>query len=304
MSLLTDMENECECIEAFYQEYIQNKHSDIIFLYFEGKDDYKYYLGKLSTYRNGREIRKYDCNGKQKVVELHNMISKHSIRTTKGVTLFFVDKDYDVNNDFSEDIYVTPTYAIENFYISDSAFKNFLIGEWGLSSNMNDSDRDDFEKALNYFRTERTRIIESMIYANAWYSLQKKKSKGKKNPPKLSAIKEYKNIKDIRDKNILHGMVPFAIAVSEEEIVQEIDYLNEAPVERIRGKYFEQTMYKVFEKIIQEGNKSVQTEFNRKHSINLNVGKDNMISILSNYADVPNCLAKYIYKRLGIPVSV
>ena len=78
-----------------------------------------------------------------------------------------------------------------------------IIGEFGLSGHMDQFDKQDLDKAFNYLVSKREEMIESMIYANAWYSLQYNKTKYRRMYPKLSAIKDYYVIKDVKDKEKL-----------------------------------------------------------------------------------------------------
>lgn len=298
MGLIQEMEKECECTEVIFQDYIQSRSSYNIFLFFEGKDDYKYYWCRISPYVGTQEYKKYVCNCKENVVSIQKMLNTKVKRKEYEKILYFADKDFEKENTLSSDIYVTPTYSIENFYISDRAIKNMIIGEFGLSSEMEEVDKTDFNIAINYLISKRDEVIESMIYANAWYSLQYNKTKNSTKFPKLSAIKEFNTIYNIKDKDYLQNLVTDSVNIIDEDLDKEIEYLKENPVDRLRGKYFEQTMPKYIMKVFQDSNKKCNRElFLKRRRININVGTDNMISVLSNYADVPNDLIAYIRSR-------
>jgi len=300
MGILQTMEEECDCVEVIFQDYIQSRKTHKIFIFFEGKDDYKYYWCRISTFIGQRQYKKYICNCKNNVILVYEMISTKTkiIKTEK--LLYFVDNDFDKDKQISSDIYTTPTYSIENLYVTDNALRNIIRGEWGLSSEMEDQDREDFDCAINYLITKRNEVIDSMIYANAWYSLQCKKAYEKSVYPKLSALKEYHVIKHVNDKSILKELVPNSVDISDNEIGLEKKYLEEKPVERLRGKYFEQTMPYFLMKIIEDSNKkNNRIMFSKRRKVNINVGADNMISILSIYAEVPESLTLYIARKLN-----
>lgn len=298
MGLIQEMEKECECTEVIFQDYIQSRSSYNIFLFFEGKDDYKYYWCRISPYVGTQEYKKYVCNCKENVVSIQKMLNTKVKRKECEKILYFADRDFEKEDTLSSDIYVTPTYSIENFYISDRAIKNMIIGEFGLSSEMEEVDKTDFNIAINYLISKRDEVIESMIYANAWYSLQYNKTKNSSKFPKLSAIKEFNTIYNIKDKGYLQNLVTDSVNIIDEDLDKEIEYLKENPVDRLRGKYFEQTMPKYIMKVFQDSNKKCNRElFLKRRKININVGTDNMISVLSNYADVPNDLIAYIRFR-------
>lgn len=300
MELLKQMEEECDCVEVIFQDYIQSRNTKEIFLFFEGKDDYKYYWCRLSPYIREKLYKKYDCNCKRNVLIIYEMIKTKTQKREQEKILYFIDKDFDKQNTIPEDIYMLPTYAIENLYVSEKAIENMIIGEFGFSGEMDVEDKNDLNIAVKYLVTKRNEIIESMIYANAWYSLQKNKV-NKPPYPKLSAIKEYCTIKNINDKAILQSLVPNSIPVSDVEMEKEINYLREKPHERLRGKYFEQTMPHYIMKVFEDSNKKANRKiFSKRRKVNLNIGVDNMVSVLSNYADVPNDLLPYIVKRLQV----
>lgn len=300
---LKQMEKESDCIETIFQSYITLKSTRTVFLFFEGKDDFKYYWCRLAPFIGEQGYETYICRSKGNVLQLYNMIHFQTKPRDNEKICYFVDNDYEKSQLQNEDIYVTPTYSIENLYISDSAIKNMLKGEWGLSGEMLKADKDDFEIAFNYLKGKRDEVINSIIYANAWYSLQYNKSKGNLQHPKLSAIKEYKTIKDVKDKATLEGMVANSIKVSEEEVEAEIAYLEQNPEGKIRGKYFEQTMPSYFMKVFQDSNKKNNREmFSKRRRVNINVGEDNMVSVLSQYADSPSNLMAYITKIFNVNI--
>lgn len=47
---LRQMEEESDCIETIFQSYITLKSTCTVFLFFEGKDDFKYYWCRLSPF--------------------------------------------------------------------------------------------------------------------------------------------------------------------------------------------------------------------------------------------------------------
>ena len=75
MSILQKMEEECNCVEVIFQDYIQSRSTNEIFLFFEGIDDYKYYWCRLSPFVGTKSYKKYDCNGKNNVITIYEMIN-------------------------------------------------------------------------------------------------------------------------------------------------------------------------------------------------------------------------------------
>lgn len=298
MNLINTMEKEADCLEVRFQDYVQSRGEISLFLFFEGKDDFSYYSPRISIYSGRKRFRKYDCGSKQNVIDLHNMIQNGTLPQKSEVLLFFVDKDFDELS-LSTDIFQTPTYAIENFYISDDAICREIKGMIGLSDGVKE-DEEDFEKAFNHIISLRNKVIGEIIFANAWYSLQKKKGQrlAENQKPKLSGVKEYKEIKNITEISQLEEKVPNFIKVTLEEVNLEVNRLIGEASSLLRGKYFEQALHKAFDEIFTDSNRKRDWKyFQKKRKVNCNIGVDNFIKVLSPFADTPIELNEYLQKK-------
>lgn len=303
MSLRDKMSEEAECVEAIFLSYTLTKSSQKIFLFFEGIDDFKYYCPRISFVCNDKKYKKYDCNCKKNVLRIHSMITNQTVKDNKSITIFFVDKDYDDNSNIDNDIYITPTYSIENLYFTDCAIENMIRAEMGLSEHSKD-DENDFNVAYNYVINFRDKIIKDILYGNACYSLQIKKSHeidGVK--PNLSAIKRYDDIANISEFKDIKGKIKNYIEVSDDEIEEEYERLKSDAIRYIRGKYMLEKMSKCIQKIEEESNKGANHErhwFSKKRRMRLNTSESTLISDLSNYAETPRCLINYIQERCSV----
>ena len=303
MSLRDKMSEEAECVEAIFLSYTLTKSSQKIFLFFEGIDDFKYYCPRISFVCNDKKYKKYDCNCKKNVLRIHSMITNQTVKDNKSITMFFVDKDYDDNSNIDNDIYITPTYSIENLYFTDWAIENMIRAEMGLSEHSKD-DENDFNVAYNYVINFRDKIINDILYGNACYSLQIKKSHeidGVK--PNLSAIKRYDDIANISEFKDIKGKIKNYIEVSDDEIEEEYERLKSDAIRYIRGKYMLEKMSKCIQKIEEESNKGANHErhwFSKKRRMRLNTSESTLISDLSNYAETPRCLINYIQERCSV----
>lgn len=303
-SILDEMIELSEDIESIFQTYILTKSHedlDVIHCFFEGTDDYKYYCSRICSYTD-KDTVCYDCKGKDNVLTLYGMIKDNTINSNDDKLLFFIDKDFDIDELNYEDIYITPCYSIENFYITDNAFSQFLKGELQISRFSENEDKLDFEKALNFFKDSRTNFINRTVILNVWYSLQKNKSRnilnGKK--PDLTNLKSVYNNKNITfpiDIEKLKILTPNYLEVTDIDIQNEKNRLMADSIYNLRGKYYEEFLFKILNEIITDSNKP-QKIFSKKRKVNLTIGKDNLISILSQYADTPGCLKKYLCDKL------
>ena len=303
MSRKDKMNDEADCIEAIFLSYTQTKSSQKMFLFFEGTDDFKYYCPRISILCNEKEYKKYDCNGKQNVLRIYDMITNQTQKDSKTIKMFFVDKDFDDNSNIDNEIYVTPTYSIENLYFTDIAIKKMILAEMGLSEHSK-YDQVDFMTAYNYIIGYRNKIIKDMLYGNACYSLQIKKSLGMGiSKPNLTPIKRYDEIVKILKPEDIESRIKGYIEISEAEIDTEYERLNSDSIRLIRGKYLFEKMPKCINKIVEESNKGVNHEghlFSKKRCMRLNTSESSLISDLSNYADTPKCLSEYIQERVSV----
>ena len=235
MAMLETMLNESECIEAIFQSYITSKSKKDIFLFFEGKDDFKYYVSRISSHIGNKEYGVFHCNCKMNVLTIQEMIANKTGIQDDKKNLYFIDRDYDDNEDIPDSIYITSSYSIENYYFTDSAIKRMLIGVVGFSEE-SEEDSLDFEIVFDHIVNKRNEIIEEIIYANAWYSLQMKKSKDSGKFPQMTPLKEYSVVKNLNQICDFERLVKDSIETTESEMNNAIEVLKINPVNEIREK--------------------------------------------------------------------
>lgn len=299
-SLLDSMEEEDNDVECLFLDFIQlekslsNKENNI-FCFFEGKD-YQYYCQRIRTYLEEMEkVNPISCNGKSSVIALNKMIREQTKIGNKRL-LFFVDRDFDDNSKLDSSIYVTPCYAIENFYIKDWVIQDFLCAELDIKLS-NQNDRIEYEKAFKYFKEEREKFIEDIALLNTWYSLQRKKRFYRIDHPNLDKLKERKKLPDNITIEILKENTENYIEVDNGEIELERSRLMIDPLNLFRGKYYLEFLQDIIEFLT--SNKAKDTGiFRKRRKINYTIGRKNLVSLLSQYAETPNCLKAYIKNGL------
>lgn len=296
MGLLETMDNELDCIEVIFQSYITSKNKNEIFLFFEGKDDFKYYCSRVSSIIGEKDFKKYHCNSKINVLKLYSMIKEKSTKEEKNRLLYFIDHDYD-GAQIPDDIYMTSSYSIENYYFTDKAIRNLLMGVIGFSEE-NQDDNKDLETTFTFLKNKRDEVIEEIIYSNAWYSLQIKKSKDQSCFPNLNKLKDYNAVKNIKNIKELEELATNPIQVTENEVDIEIKSLREDSVSKIRGKYFVQALTPVLKKVFQDaGRKENREFFIKKRKIRFSLS--DVLCELASYAYTPPELTSYILKMLS-----
>ncbi len=313
MNRIDKMLEESESEPSIFTQYVQSDDRKI-FLFFEGKDDSKYYRSRIDSMLRCRWVAyassdsKYDsanvttycCQSKEGVLTLYWMITNRTNASDSKKKMFFVDCDYDDNN-YDESIFVTPTYSIENLYFSNQAIKSMLHDEMGVSDE-SENDKNDLEQALDYLLMKRDGIIQDILYGNACYSLIIKKKNLLENKTKinLTPIKEYKDVKEIKEFKDIKNRIELPFDITEDEIEQERSKLASNPVKLIRGKYLLEIMPDHILKVAEELNKKESTLFpnSKKWKVRINTSKYTLISDFSQYADTPDELTEYIEKML------
>lgn len=302
MSLLSYMRESVECIESIYQKYatLRGKFSDsVLYCFFEGKDDPKYYQSRIEKF-TCKEIIDFPCGSRDNVYKLHGMIdNKKSMHKN---TLYFTDRDFNTNIIIKDkDIYSTPGYAIENFYILDSVFEKIIKYELRISKFSDEKDDiEDFAKLMDYYKTEKEKFIESTKYLNAWYALQMNRSihMKEKDRPKLGKLKEIdKSEYPYYSIDRLKELTENYINVTEEDINKKVDELIENPEYNFRGKYYIYFLYKVLDYVFSESNKP-SGFLNKKRKVSLGLSIKSIISTFCQYAITPECLDEYLKYKI------
>ncbi|MDM0581959.1 DUF4435 domain-containing protein [Clostridium perfringens] len=302
MGLLDYMNKSIDCIESKYQRYIllRGQFSDqAIFCFYEGEDDLTYYTSRINALISNKEIVDIECNGRENVLILYNKIDKEC--TTHKNTLYFIDKDFHINSFQNINIYLTPCYSIENFYILDKAFEHILRYELKINEYSDkEDDKKDFNTLMEYYKKEKEKFIENTKYLNAWYSLQTRKSIGmqRKDMPKLYKLKEidfseypYNNIERLKELTINY------IDITNEEIEIEVSRLMKNPDYNFRGKYFIAFLCKILNFIFEESNKPNKLSI-KKRRVVTQVSEKNILSSFCQHALTTSCLQNYLNSKL------
>lgn len=281
---------------------LKSKHNTSLFCCFEG-DDSKYYGWRIENILNFEtdNLHFFNCGGKMEVLRFYQIVNKNEYY--KEVKLaYFVDKDFDesIIEKYKQKIYETPCYSIENFYTTIMAFKRILKSEFNI-----DECDDDFQKCLDIFINRQKEFHEKMTLFNAWLFCHRDLSKSDKTPrlnlsdfnlkrliPKINLMEV---VGDYDKKTIAH-LFPEASIISDEVLESKIDELKKLdPQVYFRGKFEIDFLYNFIEAIKSELKKP-DGVIKKRNGVHINISKKNMISELSQYADTPDGLKKYLAK--------
>ena len=128
------------------------------FVFYEGKDR-QYYDCRIRNFT--KNYNAYEVGGKSKVEELVDKFTHEEGYKLKN-KLFFIDKDYEKHR-LDSDVYMTPKYAVENFYVSHTAIERILKTHFGINE-----DDPEFSMVLDSFNERYKEFIQHLTDMNLW----------------------------------------------------------------------------------------------------------------------------------------
>lgn len=257
-----------------------------VYCFVEGHDT-PYYLPRVESIVSGKKASFIDSGGKHNVVELHDLIISRDFFKRYSI-LYFVDRDYDNNDNLSNDIYVTPGYSVENFYASDDAFLKLLSSVYQTQI-----ENIKYRNFTSYLKQEKIKFIDAVSLFCCWYYCIKNKGYkaelGETFPSKYATfdeeIESHYTLEDIKND---YPDIPF----SKTEIESCRTKLG-CEIENIRGKY----VFDFVEYIIRVLNKDSKGQKNYTETkIQLEQNRKTLIERLSCFADTPDTLHNYILR--------
>ncbi|HEM7142612.1 DUF4435 domain-containing protein [Acinetobacter nosocomialis] len=302
MSRVQDMAQARDNISVKYHEFMRICSKNKFPIFFEGEDE-KYYSIRLDSLINVEWIG-INCGGKKKVISLREKIKVSEAYHDKKA-LFFVDSDFDQNEEISKftDVYITPCYSVENLYISDNAFIKILRSEFNISEY--DENTDCYLRAIQCFKDRKREFIEIITDFNLLiHYLRMKEASGELtsklnlnniNIDKLVSISltEVKKIYSLEKYREIFPELPENFEI---DLDISKSYLANKNSELIfRGKQ-NLDFFRAFILLLRDdrGKKSGRELFLKSGKVKLQLTKANTLSELSQYADTPTCLKKFL----------
>ena len=162
-SLLSKMREGRKSYPAVFMKFVRYKdlHSTHAFCFYEGEDG-MYYDRRIEEYLNdGDRFVALIAGNKQNVLKAMQKICADSNYDSVR-KMFFVDRDYDTLQACHKDLYETPGYSIENFYVNGDAFRRVLRSAFYI----NECD-PDFAPCINAYRETFKQFHEVILPFNA-----------------------------------------------------------------------------------------------------------------------------------------
>lgn len=289
-----------EATSVAYQKFtlLTSSNSDSLFCFFENKDAPYYHL-RIKSYFPGN-FHYISCGNKSMVLRAHKLINRHK-EYKKYKLAFFIDRDFDksIKNEIDE-IYETPSYSIENLYCSINAFKEFMKTDLQIGE-----DEPLHSIVLNLYQQLQQDFLNASFLFNAWYKLQKRKGIELNVKPDVSLSNSLipafievslQGINQVYDLNSIVEKYPNQLNYTQEELTNTIDQLNNCDLRLdLRGKYVFNFMTTFIRQLIEDGaDPNKRTVLTRK--IKYNMDNSTSLSLLTCYADTPQCLIDFISK--------
>lgn len=303
---------------TFSFELSKNRNENSLFVFYEGEDR-KYYNSRIKRYTDV-ELITHDCSGKSGVIEVYNNISEKHPDKVRKQCMFFVDKDFGLE-EVPEEIYETPEYSVENFYIKMESLENILKDEFGMNHLSK-----DYPDILSEYERLYLDFEEKISLVLIWYLACKKnkfdveltKAFSVKNLFEISAsgLEVDNKILDIEsvilsyeefiNKNISKNNKKKELYVEDLKKYEEKKYSIMETI-RLEEKCYDKTLnlrgkfgldfFQMFLKYILQKNKEKKLKEKYK-TVYLNVDSKNLLSVLDKYAITPPCLTQYIKSKI------
>ncbi len=289
---------------------VHGEDSAILVCFFEGKD-VQYFGPRLDMVAPGLRWEHVSCGGKTAVKRLYELISGHAVYRDARVA-FFLDRDYgldDVPSD-PDKIYCTPCYSVENLYATKEVFERVLQAEFGLPK-FPDSE-GCFSRNVDSYVRALDRFIEVAELLNQWVFVQRKHEIESSLPRVLDAAKlrlsqmfeigleRVDSTYTVFDLEAATGCVTPCDLVDLHALV--IAAATPERIQKMRGKFLSFFVREYLTKLALGANSEGSALFPDKRRVSLRPSGTNFLSELSQYAETPQCLVRFI-RSLEMPAS-
>ncbi|MBB6286269.1 MULTISPECIES: DUF4435 domain-containing protein [unclassified Pseudomonas] len=304
MSRVDKMSSDAEEFSTKFLEFMRIVGADpeLLICIFEGEDE-KYFSGRLHALLNNTTWECINTGGRAPAIELFETIIDHPLYSAYKY-LCFIDRDYDdiYDNHTPSKLYSTPGYSVENFYFSLACLKKILSAEFNIKpenelKHLHDRYTQLFQKAQKEFIAE---IKKFNIWAKTNYIM------GKNATPLKMSIKSVKtnelvdigleSVKAKYDHNDISSVFPHLnnanlCPASFQEATSKLT--EQDPELNFRGKNCADFM-RLYLLAIKSEIQTLEFKENEKPTIRINFSKDNFLSEVSQYADTPACLIRFL----------
>jgi hypothetical protein len=288
-----DLRNSRDNATSVYTEFtrLYKENELALYCFFEGKEDIKYYGIRIENFTE-LEYKYRSCGGKSEVLKLYKIISYNYCNARAA---YFIDRDFDksVYEDGMSAIYETPCHSLENFYTSVQCFSKIIRAEFNLTEL-----EENFKICISLYTKLQKEFHDAVELLNVWIACHTEKgSKLNLSNHKLSDFIDV-DLNQVRAKhtfNDLYHKFPDVPEIPQQEIdTKKSELLAKTWQKSFRGKFEIEFLYEILRKIIDEIRKENSSYFKDRVKVVMSLTLKTIISDLSQYADTPDCLRKYL----------
>jgi len=252
------------------------------------------------------------ANGKDNVLGLRDYIDRSKEAPKSGETIYFVDKDFDGLKGMpsGEDIYVTPTYSIENIVVSRSGLRQLLLSRFKLA----DADTfDDVDLILGKFDVLLRQHENALAEANRIIHFVRKRSlAGEKYTSgsiseSLSKFADIDHtdlsVRQVATGNALLDLISVCKAIDATEFDKlKNEFQSLDSVTEWRGKFL-YYLFRRFVSILSEDRNSKTPRFFSKGNgkVSLDTSPHSFIGVLASLCEIPDCLCSFMGSLRSMP---
>lgn len=277
-----------------------------VYCFVEAQEDLVYYGSVFRVLSVKKEIRFFQCKGKDGVLSAHKLLqSKRKYRdASKG---FFIDRDFD-RKIWNRDIYETPYYSIESFYTSMGFLNNILVSIFNIPLYS-----DDHNACLSSFLKLQKKFHEGIINLNSMLACYSKIRAGSSQRlPRLKIDAIFKLPDDLVSVDLgkinlqsnthsdLDSLFSLKGLISKSKFKKrrkKMQKLNKA--QRFRGKFEIFFMIKFLHRLKHLIEDSRKTFCSTTYKTPVQFNKETFMVLTNSFADVPNCLRRYIIRLIA-----
>ena len=295
------------------------RNSDVVACVFEG-EDHLYYNSRIDAHMPGGKRRvNFPVHGKANVLKLYALRLTNSY-VREANSLYFVDKDFDLDRICNRSqLYMTPCYSIENFYVTRSTISRiirdcFKVEEYKIVSGELVV-CDEYSRITNYiYQFIDSLQTEYVFPLNAYILAGKKALRNGKAIEKDQFVYKnfsfseyvdisFKRINKKKEINFINLTISLNAGglISEEEFEKELGQLKQSGrVMDLRGKNNFEIFSLVMRNVFEDAGKSVPKIFSKKKDDKISFNLQTALGDLSSFADTPLCLREFLQSELAI----
>lgn len=288
---------------------LSTRIGDDVICVFEGEDA-KYFGWRLDSIA-AVSWRPAGVGGRDNVLAILRLSQETSQHYNRSY--FFIDRDFDEDASVPMDprLYVTPMYAVENFYCTEDAIGRLLRDEFGCPLGGANEDAmvlsvECHGKIREMFVRVRDSFLAGILDLNAWAVCHRRREKAKPGAGRL--ILNDINVLDFVNLEIDSCTISYNLAdihakyskgsfPTEDEMADARAFLKQRGLlSSCRGKFLVPFLRAYVNKLKDDAYVHAPSLVTNGSKPKILLSERNILSEFTQFADTPNCLKKFLLK--------